>query len=69
MSRSLRKERRESCLCLGSGVLTEDLGLAYVSPQASRNCLVQRRGHRCYSLEPEGLGIEMTSSGGSGICV
>lgn len=42
----------------------EDSCLVYMYSQGSRNCLEQRRGFRCYSLEPRGLGMEMFSSSG-----
>ena len=62
MSGLLRKKRRESRLCLGSGIFTEDRDLVHVSPQVSRNWLEQRQGPRCYSLEQRGLGIKMSSA-------
>lgn len=36
----------------------EDSSLMYLSPLASRNQLEQTQGPTCYSLEPEGLGLE-----------
>lgn len=34
-----QKKRRESCLCLGTGVFSEEYDLVHVSSQASRNPL------------------------------
>lgn len=43
VSGRLRKERTMSLVfAQGQGVFTEESGLVYVSPQASRNCLEQR---------------------------
>lgn len=55
-------KKHESCLCLGGFI--EDGGQVHISSQASRNRLEQRQEPRCYSLEPGGLGVEMSSSGG-----
>ena len=62
VSRRLRKERRKLHLYLGSGVLIEGGGLVYVSSQASRNRVEQRQGARCYSSEPGGLDIRLSSA-------
>ena len=40
-----------------------DDGLVYMSPQASRNRLEQRKGPRCY-LEPGSLDVWMSSANG-----
>ena len=64
VSGRLREERRGSHLCSGSGVLTEAYSLVYVPSQASRNLLKQRPRLKCYSLAPEGFGIEMSSTCG-----
>lgn len=47
----------------GEGFI-EEAGLVHLSSWASRNLLAQRRGARCYSLDPEGLGTNMSSAHG-----
>ena len=71
MYRRVGKERNMNLtFASGLGVFTEDCGLLYTCTmctrctQASRNLLEQRQGPRCYSLEPEGLSVEMYSADG-----
>lgn len=60
-----RKEKSVSLTFVpGLGVSTEVGGLVYLSSQASRNRLDQRRGPRCYSMERGNLGMERSRCSG-----
>lgn len=47
-----QKRSMSLVLVWGLGIFIEDNGVVYVSSQATRNRLEQRRGPKCYCLEP-----------------